>query len=357
MASLRAKALGKRYGLVHVLRGIDLHVEDGEFVVLVGPSGCGKSTLLRMIAGLEDVSEGELWIGARLANRLAPQQRNISMVFQSYALFPHMTTRANIGFGPRMLRDAPGVIEGKVKAAAAILNLHGTLDRFPRQLSGGQRQRVAMGRTIVRQPDLFLFDEPLSNLDAKLRVQMRTEIKALHQQLKTTVIYVTHDQIEAMTMADRIVVMNAGHIEQVGSPLELYDRPANRFVAGFLGSPSMSFIAGTVEGRDGTAWVRAPDGTSLPIGETGAEPGQPVEVGIRPEHYRQAAEGDPDAFPFTAAVVEPTGAETHLFGTVAGTEVRCVFRERINVPPGATLHLTVDRRRVHVFDPATGLHL
>ena len=357
MASLQAKSLSKRYGLVHVLHGIDLHVADGEFVVLVGPSGCGKSTLLRMIAGLEDVSDGELWIGARLANRLAPQQRNISMVFQSYALFPHMTTRANIGFGPRMRRDAPGVIDGKVEAAAAVLNLHGTLDRFPRQLSGGQRQRVAMGRTLVRQPDLFLFDEPLSNLDAKLRVQMRTEIKALHQQLKTTVIYVTHDQIEAMTMADRIVVMNAGHIEQVGSPLELYDRPANRFVAGFLGSPSMGFIAGTVEHRDGTARLRAPDGTSLPVGATDAKPGQAVEIGIRPEHYRQAAKNDPEAFPFVAAVVEPTGAETHLFGTVAGTEVRCVFRERIDVPPGTTLPMTVDRRHVHVFDPATGLHL
>ena len=357
MASLQARALSKRYGLVNVLHGIDLHVADGEFVVLVGPSGCGKSTLLRMIAGLEDVSDGELWIGARLANRLAPQRRNISMVFQSYALFPHMTTRANIGFGPRMRRDAPGVIKGKVEAAAAVLNLHDHLDRFPRQLSGGQRQRVAMGRTIVRQPDLFLFDEPLSNLDAKLRVQMRTEIKALHQQLKTTIIYVTHDQIEAMTMADRIVVMNAGHIEQVGSPLELYDRPANRFVAGFLGSPSMGFIAGTVEGRDGAARVRAPDGTSLPVGATTAEPGQAVEIGVRPEHYRLAAEGDPEAFPFVAAVVEPTGAETHLFGTVAGTAVRCVFRERINVPPGATLHMAVDRRHVHVFDPATGLHL
>jgi multiple sugar transport system ATP-binding protein len=357
VASLQVKALRKRYGLVHVLHGIDLDVEDGEFVVLVGPSGCGKSTLLRMIAGLEDVSDGELWIGARLANRLAPQQRNISMVFQSYALFPHMTARANIGFGPRMRRDASDVIDTKVKAAAAILNLHGYLDRYPRQLSGGQRQRVAMGRTIVRQPDLFLFDEPLSNLDAKLRVQMRTEIKALHQQLRTTIIYVTHDQIEAMTMADRIVVMNAGHIEQVGSPLELYDRPANRFVAGFLGSPSMSFIAGTIEDHNGSARMRTPDGISLPVGATSAEPGQAVEIGIRPEHYRRAAEGDPDGFPFIAAVMEPTGAETHLFGTIAGVEVRCVFRERIDVLPGSTLHLTVDRRHVHVFDPASGLHL
>ena len=357
MASLQAKGLGKRYGPVHVLHDIDLVVGDGEFVVLVGPSGCGKSTLLRMIAGLEDVSDGELWIGTRLANRLTPQQRNISMVFQSYALFPHMTTRANIGFGPRMRRDAPGEIDTKVKAAAGILNLHDYLDRYPRQLSGGQRQRVAMGRTIVRQPDLFLFDEPLSNLDAKLRVQMRTEIKALHQQLKTTIVYVTHDQIEAMTMADRIVVMNAGRIEQVGSPLELYDRPANRFVASFLGSPSMSFIAGVVERGDGPARLRTPDGARLPLGDTGATPGQAVEIGIRPEHYRLAAEGDPEGFAFAAAVLEPTGAETHLFGTIAGVEVRCVFRERIDVLPGSTLLLTVERRHVHVFDPATGLRL
>ncbi len=357
MASLRVKALSKRYGLVDVLHCIDLEVGDGEFVVLVGPSGCGKSTLLRMIAGLEDVSDGELWIGARLANRLAPQHRNISMVFQSYALFPHMTTRANIGFGPRIRRDASGVIDTKVRAAAAILNLRDYLDRYPRQLSGGQRQRVAMGRTIVRQPDLFLFDEPLSNLDAKLRVQMRTEIKALHQQLKTTIIYVTHDQIEAMTMADRIVVMNGGRIEQVGSPLELYDRPANRFVASFLGSPSMSFIAGTLERGDGSARVRTSDGTLLPVGETSARSGQAVEIGIRPEHYRLTAEGGPEGFPFIAAVMEPTGAETHLFGTIAGVEIRCVFRERIDILPGDTLHLTVDRRHVHVFDLATGLHL
>ena len=279
------------------------------------------------------------------------------MVFQSYALFPHMTTRANIGFGPRMRRDAPGVIHGKVEAAAGILNLHNYLDRFPRQLSGGQRQRVAMGRTIVRQPDLFLFDEPLSNLDAKLRVQMRTEIKALHQQLRTTVVYVTHDQIEAMTMADRIVVMNAGRIEQVGSPLELYDRPANRFVAGFLGSPSMSFIPGVIEHGEGSARLRTPDGTCLPVGRTGAAPGQAAEIGIRPEHFRFAAEGDPENFPFIAAVLEPTGAETLLFGAVAGVAVRCVFRERIDVPPGSTLRLAVDRRHVHVFDPATGLRL
>ena len=357
MASLHVKALSKRYGLVHVVDRIDLEVGDGEFVVLVGPSGCGKSTLLRMIAGLEEVSDGELWIGGRLANRLAPQQRNVSMVFQSYALFPHMTTRANIGFGPRMRRDAPGAIDAKVTAAAAALNLRDHLDRYPRQLSGGQRQRVAMGRSIVREPDLFLFDEPLSNLDAKLRVQMRTEIKALHQQLKTTVVYVTHAQIEAMTMADRIVVMNAGRIEQVGSPLELYDRPANRFVAGFLGSPSMSFIPGVIEHGDGPARLRTPDGTCLPVGGTGAAPGQAAEIGIRPEHFRLAAEGDAESFPFIAAVLEPTGAETLLFGTVAGVAVRCVFRERIAVPPGSTLRLAVDRRHVHVFDPATGLRL
>lgn len=248
MADLRIKALTKSYGSAAVLHGIDLAVADGEFIVLVGPSGCGKSTLLRMIAGLDDISTGELWIGPTLANRLTPQKRNISMVFQSYALFPHMSVAKNVGFGPRIRREAGDAVRAKVEKAAATLNLSPYLDRFPRQLSGGQRQRVAMGRSIVRQPALFLFDEPLSNLDAKLRVQMRTEIKALHQALKTTIVYVTHDQIEAMTMADRIVVMNHGRIEQVGSPLALYDRPANRFVAGFLGSPAMSLHPR----RDGT---------------------------------------------------------------------------------------------------------
>ena len=355
MASLRIESLVKAYGATRVLHGVDLKVDDGEFVVLVGPSGCGKSTLLRMIAGLDDISSGEMWIGDKLSNRVPPQNRNISMVFQSYALFPHMNVRANVGFGPAIRREAPQSIAEKVMKAARTLNLADYLDRFPRQLSGGQRQRVAMGRTIVREPDLFLFDEPLSNLDAKLRVQMRTEIKALHQSLKTTIVYVTHDQIEAMTMADRIVVMNAGRIEQVGSPLELYDRPVNRFVASFLGSPSMSFIAGIVERGDGAPCLRADDGTRLPLGETSAASGRRVEVGVRPEHYRL---GDgPSSFPFTVEVIEPTGAETHLFGRIAGAEVRCVFRERLAPKPGDKINLVVDTALVHVFDAETGARL
>jgi multiple sugar transport system ATP-binding protein len=354
MASLRINALKKHFGPVTILHGIDLSVANGEFVVLVGPSGCGKSTLLRMIAGLEEVTAGELWIGDRLANALAPQERNISMVFQSYALFPHMTARSNIGFGPRMRGESAASIDGRVKRAASILNLHDYLERYPRQLSGGQRQRVAMGRTIVREPDLFLFDEPLSNLDAKLRVQMRTEIKALHQALKTTIVYVTHDQIEAMTMADRIVVMNAGRVEQIGPPLELYDRPANLFVATFLGSPAMGFVNGRVEGRDGGAQLRTSGGIEIPLGETRAAAGQEVVAGLRPEHLRLGGEG---GFPFVLQVVEPTGAETHLFGTVDGAEMRAVFRERITAEPGTQLRLAIDAANVHVFDPKTGLRL
>ena len=355
MADLRIVDLNKSYGSAHILRGIDLAVADGEFVVLVGPSGCGKSTLLRMIAGLDDISTGELWIGPTLANRLAPQKRNISMVFQSYALFPHMDVAKNVGFGPRIRRETAAAIRAKVEKAAATLNLSPYLERLPRQLSGGQRQRVAMGRSIVREPALFLFDEPLSNLDAKLRVQMRTEIKALHQALKTTIVYVTHDQIEAMTMADRIVVMNGGRIEQVGAPLDLYDRPANKFVAGFLGSPAMSFIPGTIERGDGMPRVRILGGATLPLGTAAAASGQAVEIGVRPEHYR-LAEGE-DGIPYRVAVVEPTGAETHLFGTVEEVEVRCVFRERLAPEPGSAIRLTARPEHVHVFDAASGARL
>lgn len=352
MAGLQIKQLVKSYGAMDILHGIDLDVRDGEFLVLIGPSGCGKSTLLRMIAGLEDISSGELWIGDRLSNGLPPQQRNISMVFQSYALFPHMNVRKNIGFGPKIRRETSASIDAKVGKAAETLNLHDYLDRVPRQLSGGQRQRVAMGRTIVREPDLFLFDEPLSNLDAKLRVQMRTELKALHQQLKTTMVYVTHDQIEAMTMADRIVVMNGGRIEQSGSPLELYDSPANKFVAGFLGSPAMTFIPGILERGDGAPKMRTADNVVIPVGDTTAASGQPVEIGIRPEHYRLAPDGH--GFGYNVEVVEPTGSETHLFGTISGVGVRCVFRDRLSPQPGTRLSLTVDPAKVHVFDAKTG---
>jgi multiple sugar transport system ATP-binding protein len=355
MSSLRLSGVSKRFGHHTVVRDIHLEVADGEFVVLVGPSGCGKSTLLRMIAGLEEITAGELWIGDRLANRLRPQQRNISMVFQTYALFPHMTARGNIAFGPRIRREPEGQTGAKVDGAASILKLFDYLDRLPRQLSGGQRQRVAMGRAIVRNPHVFLFDEPLSNLDAKLRVQMRTEIKALHQKLGTTIIYVTHDQIEAMTMADRIVVMNAGVVEQEGRPLELYDRPENHFVAGFLGSPAMCFIPGRVERVGEAAVVVTESGIRLPSPPSGAPAGTHVDLGIRPEDFHLLRR-DP-GIPFRVDVVEPTGAETHIYGTIDGVEARCVFCDRMGVAPGEVLQLAVDPADTHLFDRETGRRL
>jgi multiple sugar transport system ATP-binding protein len=355
MSGLRLLNVSKRFGHHMVVRDINLQVDDGEFVVLVGPSGCGKSTLLRMVAGLEEITAGELWIGERLANRLSPQQRNISMVFQTYALFPHMTARDNIAFGPRIRREPEGEVATKVDRAASILNLFDYLDRLPRQLSGGQRQRVAMGRSIVRSPHVFLFDEPLSNLDAKLRVQMRTEIKALHQKLGTTIVYVTHDQIEAMTMADRIVVMNAGEVEQEGAPLDLYDRPANRFVAGFLGSPAMCFIRGRVEREGEAVSVVTEGGVRLPAAPSKVAEGTIVYLGIRPEDFRLSDDGL--GIPFRVDVIEPTGAETHLYGTIDGAEARCVFRDRIEVAPGEVLKLHVDPADTHLFDRETGRRL
>jgi len=354
MADLHLDNVKKRYGALEILHGIDLAVEDGEFVVLVGPSGCGKSTLLRMIAGLETVSEGEIRIGGRRANEVPPQKRNISMVFQSYALFPHMTVRDNITFGPRIRRESAEETAEKLKRAASILNLGAYLDRRPGQLSGGQRQRVAMGRSIVRNPDLFLFDEPLSNLDAKLRVQMRTEIKALHHKFESTIVYVTHDQIEAMTMADRIVVMNAGRIEQVGTPLELYDRPTNLFVAGFLGSPAMSFIDGTAVRSGQGMSVRLSDGTLVPVAGSLTSEGASVTLGIRPEHYRLDPAGP---IRLLVDVIEPTGSESHIYGHIGQSEVRAVFRERISVEPGASLQLSVEPEKIHLFDASTGLRL
>jgi multiple sugar transport system ATP-binding protein len=354
MANLHIDNVKKRYGSLDILHGIDLAVEDGEFIVLVGPSGCGKSTLLRMIAGLETVSDGEIRIGGRRANEVPPQKRNISMVFQSYALFPHMTVKDNITFGPRIRRENVQETDEKLKRAASILNLSTYLERRPGQLSGGQRQRVAMGRSIVRNPDLFLFDEPLSNLDAKLRVQMRTEIKALHHRFESTIVYVTHDQIEAMTMADRIVVMNGGRIEQVGSPLELYDHPANLFVAGFLGSPAMSLIEGTVvRSEQGTA-IRLPDNSEVSIGSTSAPHGASVILGIRPEHYRLEPTGP---IQLVVDVIEPTGAESHIYGHVGTSEVRAVFRDRVSINPGETLRLSVEPEKVHIFDAGSGVRL
>src|SRR5689334_13171676 len=265
MAAVTINGVKKRFGSTEVIRGVDIGIADGEFCVLVGPSGCGKSTLLRMIAGLEEISEGEIAIGGKVVNRVQPKERDIAMVFQNYALYPHMTVRDNMSFALKLAKRSADDIRQRVARAAEILGLAPYLDRYPRQLSGGQRQRVAMGRAIVRDPQVFLFDEPLSNLDAKLRVQMRTEIKELHQRLKTTTIYVTHDQIEAMTMADKIVVMHDGLVEQIGAPLELYDRPNNLFVAGFIGSPAMNFLHGTIR-VDGAPSFSGPNGVRLPLG-------------------------------------------------------------------------------------------
>src|SRR5476651_994243 len=264
MASVAIRDVRKSFGAAAVIHGVDVAITDGEFVVLVGPSGCGKSTLLRMIAGLENITSGEISIGGRVVNALPPKERDVAMVFQNYALYPHMTVAENMAFSMKLRGARQGEIQNRVNRAAEILGLLQLLGRYPRQLSGGQRQRVAMGRAIVRDPQVFLFDEPLSNLDAKLRVQMRTEIKELHQRLETTTIYVTNDQIEAMTMADRIVVMHGGRVEQIGTPLELYDRPANQFVAGFIGSPAMNFLRGTVK-VNGSAAFEGPNGVKLPL--------------------------------------------------------------------------------------------
>ena len=350
MATVSVRSVRKAFGSVEVLHGVDVEVEDGEFVILVGPSGCGKSTLLRMIAGLENITRGEIAIGGRVVNNVAPKERDIAMVFQNYALYPHMTVLDNMAFSLTLLNAPKSVIEEKVGRAAAILGLEPYLARYPRQLSGGQRQRVAMGRAIVRDPQVFLFDEPLSNLDAKLRVQMRAEIKELHQRLKTTTIYVTHDQIEAMTMADKIVVMNGGNVEQMGAPLELYDRPRNLFVAGFIGSPAMTFVKGKIEG----GMFRAGEvSLPLPTDPGTAREGQPIVYGIRPEHLRL----DPNGLAATVHVTEPTGAETQVIMHLAGSQVVGAFRERIAEKPGQHLHIAPDPALVHLFDEQTGTRL
>jgi multiple sugar transport system ATP-binding protein len=351
MADVRVRQLKKAYGAMEVIHGLDVDIPDGEFVVLVGPSGCGKSTLLRMIAGLEGISSGTIHIGERLVNNLPPAERDIAMVFQNYALYPHKTVAANMAFALRMRGMDRAEIKRRVDRAAEILGLTPYLDRYPRALSGGQRQRVAMGRAIVRDPKVFLFDEPLSNLDAKLRVQMRTEIRELHQRLSTTTVYVTHDQIEAMTMADKIVVMQGGHIEQVGSPLEVYDRPVNTFVAGFIGSPSMNMLDAVVR-HDGGAVFAEVAGTRLPL-EQPLEDGREVTVGLRPEHLQPADEG----LPGQIAVVEPTGAETYLIVRVGTKEVTAVLRDRRAMRPGQEIRLRAEPGMVHVFDKATGQRL
>src|SRR5690348_4165480 len=304
MASVHIRGAQKYFGGTHVIRGVDVDIADGEFAVLVGPSGCGKSTLLRMIAGLEEISGGTIEIGGKVVNDMPPKERDIAMVFQNYALYPHMKVRDNMAFSMLLAKRPRAEVNERVAKAASILGLTELLDRYPRQLSGGQRQRVAMGRAIVRDPQVFLFDEPLSNLDAKLRVAMRTELKELHQRLKTTSVYVTHDQIEAMTMGDRIVVMRDGLVEQQGKPLELYDHPANLFVAGFIGSPAMNFLPGTLKRANGTAQVELAGGARVPAPRAaGGEDGQKVVLGTRPEHLQLV--GGEDGLSTTVVVVEP----------------------------------------------------
>jgi multiple sugar transport system ATP-binding protein len=354
VASVSIQQAQKYFGQTHIIKGVSIEIADGEFCVLVGPSGCGKSTLLRMIAGLEEISGGQMQIGGKVVNNMPPKERDIAMVFQNYALYPHMTVRDNMAFSLMLAKRDRATIDERVSKAAGILGLNQLLERYPRQLSGGQRQRVAMGRAIVRDPQVFLFDEPLSNLDAKLRVQMRTEIKELHQRLKTTSIYVTHDQIEAMTMADKIVVMRDGVVEQIGSPLELYDNPANQFVAGFIGSPAMNFLPGTIRRNGGEPRVELADGVMLPMPRTaaGGIDGQKVIFGTRPEHVELVNGGD--GVPAEVVVVEPTGADTQVFSKIAGVEVTTVFRERHAFAPGSTIRLRPDPTRAHLFDATNG---
>ncbi|MGD2141226.1 MAG: sn-glycerol-3-phosphate ABC transporter ATP-binding protein UgpC [Burkholderiales bacterium] len=363
MASVTLKQVRKTFGQTEVVHGVDVDIVDGEFVVLVGPSGCGKSTLLRMVAGLEHITSGDIYIGDVLVNNVAPKQRDIAMVFQNYALYPHMTVFENMAFSMKLAGRSKREQHERVDEAAQILGLEDYLERYPRQLSGGQRQRVAMGRAIVRKPQVFLFDEPLSNLDAKLRVQMRTEIRELHQRLKTTSIYVTHDQIEAMTMADKIVVMNGGRVEQIGSPLELYDFPANLFVAGFIGSPAMNFLNGTLATTPAGRSVSIASDCTLCVDSTKSPDGTRVVLGVRPEHFL-INESAPDSASAHAAsveaevvVTEPTGADTQVFCRVADTEVVAISRQRHLFAPGTHIWLEVMPGKACLFDEATGQRL
>jgi len=351
MSSVQISSVQKSYGDFSVLHGISAPIEDGEFVVLVGPSGCGKSTLLRVIAGLEDVTDGEIAIDGERVNEREPKDRDIAMVFQNYALYPQMTVRKNLRFALELQRKPEAEICEKVDNAAEILGLQPLMNRKPAQLSGGQRQRVAMGRAIVRDPKVFLFDEPLSNLDAKLRVQMRGEIKGLHRRLGATIIYVTHDQIEAMTMADKIIVMNAGKIEQVGTPLALYDQPANTFVAEFLGSPGMNLIPGEIS-EDNNTSITFTDGTiakvsSMPISTKGKN----VQFGIRPENITIVKKGGLMA---KVLEIDPTGADTHLTLSIAGQEVFCIVNERVNVLPNDEIQIDISSDRAHCFSTEDG---
>ena len=356
MARIEFSNLVKRFGPVEVLHGLDFEIADKEFAVLVGPSGCGKTTLLRMIAGLEEVTEGEIVLDGRVINHVREKDRDVAMVFQNYALYPHMTVYANISFPLRMRKISKPEQKRRVHWAAGVLELEDYLQRYPRQLSGGQRQRVAMGRALVREPAAFLLDEPLSNLDAQLRVQMRTELRALHERLQTTIVYVTHDQVEAMTLADRIVVMRDGNIEQIGTPEVVYDQPSNTFVAGFIGSPAMNLLPGHLRRRDGKVSVEFSGGGRIELEATpSGEDGIPVVYGIRPENLRLSAERD--GLPLTVEVVEMTGRESELFGMIDDVRVCVILRERQRLSRGDTVWLRPDGARAHLFHADTGENL
>jgi multiple sugar transport system ATP-binding protein len=358
MATVHIKQLRKNYGAIPVLHGIDLAIADGQFVSLVGASGCGKSTLLRMIAGLESVTSGTIELNGRVINDLSPKDRDIAMVFQNYALYPHMTVAQNMGFSLHLRKESAERIDAAVKETAALLGLSNYLDRYPKALSGGQRQRVAMGRAIVRHPQVFLFDEPLSNLDAKLRVQMRIEIRTLQRRLGTTAIYVTHDQMEAMTMSDLIVVMNGGKIEQVGAPIEVYDRPANLFVATFIGSPAMNLIDGVLLHEANLSLVQV-GAQKIALGRRIDLPeSSPVVLGIRPEHLTLApVPGLAFALPFHVDLIEPTGAESHVYGRCADTQVVAALSRRDVIELGQAVQLRGLCEHIHVFDKASGVRL
>jgi len=363
MAHVTLRSLEKNFDGTPAVRGIDLDISDKQFVVLVGPSGCGKSTTLRMIAGLEDISGGEILIDGEVVNDVPPKDRNIAMVFQNYALYPHMTVHENMSFGLRLRRVAKDEIQRRVENAARILDISELLERKPKQLSGGQRQRVAMGRAIVRDPRVFLFDEPLSNLDAKLRVQMRTEIKRVHQKVRTTTVYVTHDQVEAMTLADRVVVMNAGRIEQVGAPQELYHSPATQFVAGFIGSPAMNLVPCALEEASGGLRVRLSGEVAFPVPAARearyrqhAGRGQ-LLLGLRPEHItelRAQTSANQVPFEYLVDVTEPMGMETLVFLRMSGSDICARINPAAGAQPGAKLKMLADLDHMHLIDDASG---
>ncbi len=366
MADVSLRKVIKRYDDVEAVRGIDLDISDHEFIVLVGPSGCGKSTTLRMIAGLEDITDGDIMIGGDVVNDVPPKDRDIAMVFQNYALYPHMTVAENMSFGLRLKRYPKDEIKARVTEAARLLDITDLIERKPKQLSGGQRQRVAMGRAIVRNPKVFLFDEPLSNLDAKLRVQMRIEIKKVHQKVRTTTVYVTHDQVEAMTLADRVVVMNHGRIEQIGTPNELYHKPATRFVAGFIGSPAMNFIPCRLEDVSGKLYMRLSDRIAFPLPPARAARynslprSEKLLLGIRPEHITEShAHLDPgvETFDTVLDVTEPMGMETLVYFTIEGAPVCGRVNPNAGAQDGGPMRLAMDLNNMHLLNEVTGVVL